>query len=146
MSWPDAETAYVFISRILDDLCKAAIFYGDRMCQKIELCHNQTIQRNLNSIQDDNLHFTLQQCHALNNIVFILQSVHSFPSELGKADIIAKIEESNGALVADACKNTIDVLVRNALEDVDNQILQVKIYNVLYDSDVNLFYIYTYFC
>jgi hypothetical protein len=110
----------------LDDLCKAAIFYGDRMCQKVEQCHNKTIQRNLNGIQDDNLHFTLQQCHALNNIVFILQSVHSFPSELGKDGIIAKIEESNGSLVADACRNTIDVLVKNALEDVDNQILQVN--------------------
>ena len=27
LSWPDAETSYVFISRILDDVCKAIVFY-----------------------------------------------------------------------------------------------------------------------
>ena len=50
----------------------------------------------------------------LNNIIFILQSVHSFPQELGKDDILSKIGEVNGALVAEACKKTIDVLVKNA--------------------------------
>ena len=115
----------------MDDLCKAAIFYGDRMCQKVEQCHhNQTLERSLNSCNQENvvvehLHFTLQQCHALNNIVFILQSVHSFPKDLGENSIISKIEEANGELVADACRNTIGVLVKNAIEDVENQILQV---------------------
>ena len=113
----------------MDDLCKAAIFYGDRMCQKVEQCHyNQTIERGFNSLNhnvEEPLHFTLQQCHALNNIVFILQSVYSFPQDLGKDSIISKIEEVNGVLVADACRKTIDVLVKNAVEDVENQILQV---------------------
>ena len=125
LSWPDAETAYVFVSRILDDLCKATIFYGDRMCQKVEECHNKSIENSLNRTKEENLHFTLEQCHALNNIVFILQSVQSFPSELGKDDIISKIEETNGGLVADACKKTIEVLIQNAVEDVENQIMQV---------------------
>ena len=102
------------------------------MCQKVEQCHSRSIERSLKGIEDDNLHFTLQQCHALNNIVFILQSVHSFPQELGKDNIMSKIEEANGVLVADACRKTIDVLVRNAVEDVENQILQVNHKNLLY--------------
>ena len=116
------------MSRILDDLCKATIFYGDRMCQKIQECHKKSIGNSLNRNKDDNLHFTLEQCHALNNIVFILQSVQSFPSELGKDDIISKIGETNGGEVADACKKTIDVLVQNAVEDVENQILKVMLF------------------
>ena len=95
------------------------------MCQKVEECHNKSIESSLNRNKDESLHFTLEQCHALNNIVFILQSVQSFPFELGKDNIISKIGESNGAQVADACKKTIDVLVQNAVEDVENQILQV---------------------
>ena len=79
----------------------------------------------INGNDHELLHFTMQQCHALNNIVFILQSIYSFPQELGKDDIISKIEELNGGLVADACKKTIDVLVKNAVDDVENQILQV---------------------
>ena len=125
LSWPDAETAYVFISRILDDLCKAAIFYGDRMCQKVEQCHTISMKDGIETHDNELLHFTLQQCHALNNIVFILQSIYSFPQELGKEEILLKIEEVNGGLVADACKKCIDVLVKNAVDDVENQILQV---------------------
>ena len=95
------------------------------MCQKVEECHNKSIENSLNRSRDHNLHFTLEQCHALNNIAFILESVQSFPFELGKDNIIARIEEANGGLVADACRKTIDVLVQNAVEDVENQILQV---------------------
>lgn len=101
------------------------------MCQKVEQCHIETLRSSLYggiAHGDDSLHFTLQQCHALNNIIFILQSVHSFPQELGKDDILSKIGEVNGALVAEACKKTIDVLVKNATEDVENQILQVSMF------------------
>ena len=104
------------------------------MCQKVEQCHIETLRSSLYggiAHGDDSLHFTLQQCHALNNIIFILQSVHSFPQELGKDDILSKIGEVNGALVAEACKKTIDVLVKNATEDVENQILQVSMFFLL---------------
>ena len=36
LSWPDVETSYVFISRILDDVCRAIIFYADKMVAKAE--------------------------------------------------------------------------------------------------------------
>ena len=34
LSWPDSETSYVFVSRMLDDVCKSAIFYAEKMCSK----------------------------------------------------------------------------------------------------------------
>ena len=34
LSWPDLETSYVFISRIMDDVCKAVIFYAEKMIGK----------------------------------------------------------------------------------------------------------------
>ena len=36
LAWPDPETAYVFTSRILDDVCKATVFYADKMCIKVK--------------------------------------------------------------------------------------------------------------
>ena len=36
LSWPDSETSYVFISRIMDDVCRAVIFYAEKMCAKAE--------------------------------------------------------------------------------------------------------------
>ena len=70
--------------------------------------------------------FTIEQCHAINNIEFVLQSIRPFVNELKVPDILAKIEESNGGLVADACRKTIQVLIENAIENVENQIINVS--------------------
>lgn len=35
LKWPDPESGFVFISRILDDVCRAAIFYAERMKRKV---------------------------------------------------------------------------------------------------------------
>ena len=51
-------------------------------------------------------------------------------SDLGMADVIAKIEELNGGLVADACRKTVKTMVKNAVENVENQILQVRLFLV----------------
>lgn len=34
LSWPDPETSYVFVNRMLDDVCKSAIFYAEKMCAR----------------------------------------------------------------------------------------------------------------
>ncbi len=34
LEWPDAETGYVFVSRILDDVCRATLFYAEAMGEK----------------------------------------------------------------------------------------------------------------
>ena len=47
------------------------------------------------------------------------------------AEVIAKIEELNGGLVADACRKTVKTVVKNAVENVENQILQVRCHFVL---------------
>ena len=53
-------------------------------------------------------------------------------ADLGTAEILSQIEAQNGGLVADACRKTIKTLVRNAGEDVENQILKVSSYSVLH--------------
>ena len=69
---------------------------------------------------------TVEQCHAVNNIEFVLQSIRPFVDELKINEILSKIEEVNGGLVADACRKTVKVLVENAIENVENQILNVS--------------------
>ena len=48
--------------------------------------------------------------------------------ELGTAEVLGELEAQNGGLVADACKKTVKTLVRNAAENVENQILQVSFF------------------
>ena len=42
------------------------------------------------------------------------------------SDVLETLEAENGGLVADACKKTVKTMLRNAVENVENQILQVK--------------------
>ncbi len=34
LNWPEPETSYVFVSRMLDDVCKSAMFYAEKMYAK----------------------------------------------------------------------------------------------------------------
>jgi hypothetical protein len=70
--------------------------------------------------------FTVEQCHAINNIEFVLQSIRPFVDDLNVHDILTRIEELNGGLVADACRKTIKALIENAVESVENQIICVS--------------------
>ena len=45
--------------------------------------------------------------------------------ELGVNDILSKLEDIHGGLVSDACKKTINILVKNSVEILENQILEV---------------------
>ena len=119
LSWPDVETSYVFISRILDDVCRAIIFYSDKMCAKAEE------ERKIASLGSKNLHCTKEQCLAINNIDFVKSYINQFVSELGIDNILNKLEESKGGLVADACKKTIRTLMKNSVENVENQIFSI---------------------
>ena len=77
LAWPDVETSYVFISRILDDVCRAIIFYADKMCAKAEE------EKKIATIGSKNLHCTKEQCLAINNIDFVKSYINQF--QVGKA-------------------------------------------------------------
>ena len=81
----------------------------------------------MESSRDKSLHFTAEQCHSVNNIEFVLQSMHTFPQQLGIDTIADEIDESHGALVGEACRRTIKMLVQNAVENVENQIHEVSV-------------------
>ena len=40
-------------------------------------------------------------------------------------DILTKLEDIHGGLVSDACKKTINILIKNSVEILENQILEV---------------------
>lgn len=119
LSWPDVETSYVFISRILDDVCRAIIFYADKMCAKAEE------QKKILSLGSQNLQCSAEQCLAINNIEYVKTYINPFVSELGIDGILSSLEDQKGGLVADACRKTIRTLMKNSIENVENQILSI---------------------
>ena len=69
LAWPDPETAYVFVSRILDDICKASIVYAKKLVSKCS---------SANRTSNEDLHFNREQCHVVNNLEFVLNAIRYF--------------------------------------------------------------------
>ena len=97
-------------------MCKTTIFYADHMCKRV-----------LNQEQDKKLTFevTPQLCLAINNIDYVLQYIRPFVNELGIDEIVEKLRVLNGDLVANSCKRTLQTLVHNAVDNVENKIFEV---------------------
>lgn len=36
LAWPDVEGAYMFVGKIVDDICKCCVFYADKMSDRVE--------------------------------------------------------------------------------------------------------------
>ena len=119
LSWPDVETSYVFISRIMDDVCKAIIFYAEKMCAKAEE------QKMVSGSRVQHLHCSVEQCLAINNIDYVMTYMNPFVCDLGIESILTKLEQQKGGLVADSCRKTIQTLMNNSIENVENQILTI---------------------
>jgi hypothetical protein len=134
LSWPDLETGYVFISRIMDDVCKAVIFYAEKMCARAEegrreRSEQKEKEQELELEQEQELEAplgcTAEQCLAINNIDYVLSHIQTFVEDLGTQELLRKLEEEAGSLVASACRKTIKTLLKSTLENVENQILTV---------------------
>ena len=77
LAWPDAETAYVFVSRILDDICKASVVYARKLVSKCEQGHDGTPV--LTSGGSPEIGFSREQCHVVNNLEFVLHAIRPLP-------------------------------------------------------------------
>ncbi len=68
---------------------------------------------------------TPKLCLAINNIDFVLEFIGPFAQELGLEETLTKLEALNGEAVAVACRRTLNTLVQNATENVENKIFEV---------------------
>ena len=83
LAWPDAETAYIFVSRILDDICQASVVYARKLVSKCETSSENSItvpQRDngFTGAQQD-IGFSREQCHVVNNLEFVLHAIRPLP-------------------------------------------------------------------
>lgn len=73
MDWPDIEESYMFVAKIVDDICRCCIFYADRMATRVEGLGN------VKTVYDNNkFEVTQEWCLAINNIDYIRQSLSPF--------------------------------------------------------------------
>lgn len=75
LAWPDAETAYVFVSRILDDICKASVVYARKLVSK---CDDVEAVAPAGGPKQE-IGFSKEQCHVVNNLEFVLNAIRPLP-------------------------------------------------------------------
>ena len=73
LAWPDPETAYVFVSRILDDICKASVVYARKLVSKCDEGSRGLLR------EDIEVGFSREQCHVVNNLEFVLHAIRPLP-------------------------------------------------------------------
>ena len=94
----------------------------------VKFCTQQRTESQSNirlSLFRRHLNCTVEQCLAINNIDYVIKFINPFVSELGIDSVLMRLEEQKGGLVADACRKTIRTLVKNSVENVENQILSI---------------------
>lgn len=69
--------------------------------------------------------FVFQWCLAINNIDYVRQSIQPFVKELGLDDIIKKLAEFQSHSAAEHCRETLQLVLDNAVETVKNKILDL---------------------
>lgn len=139
LAWPSAEGAFIFVSQIVDDICRCCVFYGrkdfwlkniiktinlylivaDKMAERIE--NLGTVE----TVYEKKFQVTPEWCLAINNIDYIRQSIHPFVKELGVDEIIRNMSDFQGPLDAQRCSDTLQNLIANAIDTEENKILEL---------------------
>lgn len=119
LAWPDVEGAYMFVGKIVDDICRCCVFYADRMSEKMEGLGD------VKNIYETKFEVTQEWCLAINNIDYIRQSLPPFVKELGTDDIITKMAECKTQMEAERCAETLKNVVDNAIDTEHNKIMEL---------------------
>lgn len=72
LDWPDIEGSYMFVSKIVDDICRCCIFYADRMSVRVAGLGE------IQNVYENKFEVTPEWCLAINNIDYIRQSLSPF--------------------------------------------------------------------
>ncbi|XP_072916970.1 BAI1-associated protein 3 [Hemitrygon akajei] len=80
LAWPDPMGAFVFVTKITDDICNAAVMYSEMIRQK----------------SDDQKKITQQLCIVLNNIEHVHKYIWNLPKELQWQEVETSVEQLCG--------------------------------------------------
>ncbi|KAI1896204.1 hypothetical protein AGOR_G00092400 [Albula goreensis] len=86
LAWPDSAGAFIFVTRLTDDVCSAAVFYSEQIKRKVERSQHGP----------DSKTFTSQLCIALNNIEHVRVFLGNLPRDLDWQKLEQAMEESCG--------------------------------------------------
>ncbi|KAB0801825.1 hypothetical protein PPYR_04011 [Photinus pyralis] len=119
LNWPDVESAYSFVAKIIDDLCRCCLFYADKMAAKVD---------GMGDISDNyekRFEVTKEWCLAINNIDYVCQSLKPFTEELQLNSLIQQLADIRNPVEAERCNDTLQNVLENALDTIQNKIVEL---------------------
>ena len=119
LNWPDVESSYSFVAKIIDDLCRCCLFYADKMAVKVDGMGDITDN------YESRFEVTKEWCLAINNIDYVCQSLKPFTEELQLNSIIQQLSEIRNPLEAERCNETLQNVLENALDTIQNKIIEL---------------------
>lgn len=119
LNWPDVESCYTFIAKIIDDICRCCIFYADKMSAKVDGIGD------VQDIYEKKFIVTIEWCLAINNIEFVRETLEPFTRDLGMDGVIQKISDIKSPLEAERCHQTLENVIANAIDTVKNKIIEL---------------------
>lgn len=119
LAWPDVEGAYMFVAKIVDDICRCCQFYADKMSQRVEGLGD------VRNMYEKKFEVTQEWCLAINNIDYVRQSLEPFVKELGLDDIVSRMADCKSPAEAQRCNDTMVAVVENSMDTQRNDILQL---------------------
>lgn len=119
LAWPDAEGAYMFVGKIVDDICRCCVFYADKMSDRVEGLGE------VRNMYEKKFEVTQEWCLAINNIDYVRQSLEPFVKELGVEEIISKLADYKSPVEAQRCDDTLKAVIENAMDTERNKILEL---------------------
>lgn len=61
----------------------------------------------------------------MNNIDYVKQSIHPFVNDLGLTQLMNSLANYKSEISADHCQKTLDLVVDNAIDTVNNKIIDL---------------------
>ncbi|KAL1114981.1 hypothetical protein AAG570_007804, partial [Ranatra chinensis] len=120
LAWPEAAGSYTFVAKILEEICRSCVnHYANKMSKKVE--HLGFTE----SAYGEKYEVTNEWCLAINNIDYVGQSIQPFGDDLDLEDIIKNVAEYIDLSAADKCKQSLDGIMKSALENVHNKIIDL---------------------
>lgn len=116
LAWPDTEGSFIFVSKIVDDICTCCNFYAEQMAKRVDGMGS------FETVYEKSFEVTREWCLAINNIDYIRQSLSPFMNEFGIEDIISALSDLRSPADADRCNETLKNVIANAVDTQENQI------------------------
>ncbi|XP_064617037.1 BAI1-associated protein 3-like [Liolophura sinensis] len=117
LSWPAANGAFTYVSKVTEDICNGAMLYADLVHEKLRDAGYYD--------EEGQFDVTEQLCITINNIEQVRRALKPLPETLGYSDIQKNMEKSHGEKGLRQVKTALHNMLRKADDEMTRRIKNV---------------------